>query len=100
MTNQTYNGWANHATWLINVWTDGDDEIVRICSQRNEGLNSRVEALKDYVTTYHIDGDTESETMSGLGRDLLSSVLCDVDWYELVRHYEDCEDETEGDDDE
>ena len=100
MTDKTYNGWANHATWLINVWTDGDDEIARICSQRNEGLNSRAEALKDYVTTYHIDGDTESELMSGLGRDLLLSALSDVNWYELVRHYEDCEVSTEDNDDE
>lgn len=100
MTNQTCNGWANHATWLVNVWTDGDDEIARICNQRNEGLNSRAETLKDYVTTYHIDGDTESETMSGLGRDLLLSALSEVDWRAIVLHYEDCEADTKDNDDE
>lgn len=100
MSDQTYNGWANHATWLINVWTDGDEEIARISSKRNEGLNSRAETLKDYVTTSHIDGDTESETMWGLGRDLLLSALSEVDWRAIVLHYEDCEVSTEENDDE
>ena len=100
MTDKTYNGWTNHATWLVNVWTDGDDEIARICSKRNGYVFMRAEELKEYVTAYHIDGDTESETMSGLGRDLLLSVLEDVDWRAIVLHYEDCEVSTEENDDE
>ena len=97
MTDKTYNGWANHATWLINVWTDGDDEIARICSTVNGKLYDRTQRLKAYITEAYLDNkDAESSLMS----DLLSSVLCDVDWYELVRHYEDCEASTEEDDDE
>ena len=97
MTNQTYNGWANHATWLINVWTDGDDEIARISHKDNGSLYDRTQELKAYIGEAYLDGkDAEASLMS----DLLSSVLCDVDWHRLVAHYEDCEADTEGDGDE
>ena len=97
MTDKTYNGWTNHATWLINVWTDGDDEIARISHKDNGPLYDRTQELKAYIGEAYLDGkDAEASLMS----DLLSSVLCDVDWYELVRHYEDCEIETEEDNDE
>lgn len=92
------NGWTNHATWLVNVWTDGDDEIVRICRKSNGYAFLRGEELKEYVETYVLDDDPTSELMSGLGKDLLLSALSDVNWRELVEHYEDCE--VEEDDDE
>ena len=95
MTDKTYNGWANHATWLINIWTDGDDEIARISHKDNGPLYDRTQELKVYIGEAYLDGkDAEASLMA----DLLSSVLCDVDWYELVRHYEDYEVDIEGDD--
>ena len=97
MTNQTYNGWANHATWLINVWTDGDDEIYRISQTRNGKLYDRAQELKGYVTETYLESiDSKDNLMAAL----LSSVLSTVDWYELVGHYEDCEVSTEDNDDE
>ena len=97
MTKQTYNGWANHATWLVSVWTDGDDEIARICSTNNGKRYDRTQELKAYIGETYLEGkDAESSLMS----DLLSSVLCEIDWYELVAHYEDCEVSTEENDDE
>ena len=99
MTDRTCNGWKNHATWLVSLWTDGDDEIKRICNKRNGYAFMRGEELKEYIETYTLDGDTESVLMSGLGRDLMLSALSDVNWRELVEHYEDSEDD-EGEDDE
>jgi hypothetical protein len=91
------NGWTNHATWLVNVWTDGDDEIVRICRKSNGYAFMRGEELKEYVETYVLDDDPTSELMSGLGKDLLLSALSDVNWKELVEHYEYCEVEENDD---
>ena len=99
MTDKTYSGWSNHATWLINVWTDGDDEIARISSKRTEGLNSRARDLKEYVCETYLYEQLTTHVTS-LGVDLLNSALSDVDWHELVAHYEDCEVSTEDNDDE
>ena len=83
MTDRTCNGWKNHATWLINVWTDGDDEIARI-SQASGNRYDRTQALKEYVTEYYLERATDKASLMS---DLLSSALCDVDWYELADKY-------------
>lgn len=88
------NGWTNHATWLVNVWTDGDDEIVRISSDTGTSWYCRAESLKEYVQETYL-GDTD--TKAGLAADLLSSALYDVNWKELIEHYEDCEVEENDD---
>lgn len=89
------NGWTNHATWLVNVWTDGDDEIVRISSDIGVSLYARAQSLKGYVQETYLE---DIDAKSGLVTDLLMSAFQDVNWKELVEHYEDCE--VEEDDDE
>lgn len=94
MTDKTYNGWANHATWLVNVWTDGDDEIVRISSDIGVSLYARAQSLKGYVQETYLE---DIDAKSGLVADLLMSAFQDVNWKELVEHYEDCEVEENDD---
>lgn len=97
MTDQTYNGWANHATWLVNLWL-GEYNYDH---SELSGLSryDAAQALKDTVD--NILTDYEDAKLSGLAADLINSALSDVDWYELVDSYrEDCEVETEEDDDE
>lgn len=88
------NGWTNHATWLVNVWTDGDDEIVRISSDIGVSLYTRASALKEYVQETYLE---DIDAKSGLVADLLMSAFQDVNWKELVEHYEDCEVEENDD---
>jgi len=95
MTDRTCNGWTNHATWLINVWTDGDDEIARISHPSNGSVYERARALKEYIAECYLNGE---DAKSSLTSDIISSALAAVDWYELVQHYEDCEDNTEDED--
>lgn len=83
------NGWSNHATWLVNAWTDGDGEILRIICPSNGDATTRAQNLKDYVSEWYIDRFIQSS--ASLALDLLQSVLSGVDWYELVGHYESCE---------
>lgn len=90
----SYNGWTNYATWLVNVWTDGDDEIVRISSDVGVSLYDRAQRLKEYVQETYLE---DIDTKTGLVTDLLMSVFQDVNWKELVEHYEDCEVEENDD---
>ena len=97
MSDNTYNGWTNHATWLVNVWTDGDNHIVRICSAKHQDLYDRSKDLKEYITDTYFPSLRGETCNSGLEQDLLQSALSGVNWRELVEHYEDCDTEEDND---
>lgn len=97
MTNQTCNGWANHATWLVNLWLGeyNYDHSELSGLSRYEATQALNEAVDNILTDF---GTTEP---SGLAADLINSALSDVDWYELADSYlEDCEVSTADTDDE
>ena len=58
----TYNGWRNRATWLVNVWYNPETEVDLDCAR--EDLESQVEALGPCCLTDLID-------------------LSEIDWREL-----------------
>ncbi len=96
-TDKTYNGWANHATWLVNLWLGEYNYDPSALS----GLSryDATQALKETVDNILTEYDTV--TLSGLAADLINSALSDVDWYELADSYlKDCEAETEENGDE
>ena len=97
MTDRTCNGWKNHATWLVSLWTDGDSEITRISAPRNGSMYERSVAVREYVQDTYL-ATVESE--AGLACDLLMSSLHDVDWKEIVEHHEDAEIDSEAEDEE
>lgn len=76
-TDNTYNGWANYATWRINLeLLDGmelDD-----WPQDVQGLS---EALQAYVVDY-IDLSCED----GFAKDYALAFISDVNWYEIAGH--------------
>lgn len=97
MTNQTCNGWANHATWLVNLWLGeynyNHSELSGL--SRYDATQALKEAVDNILTDY------ENAKLSGLAADLINSALSDVDWYELADSYlEDCEVSTADTDDE
>lgn len=97
MTTKTYNGWANHATWLVNLWLGeyNYDHSELSGLSRYDATQALKETVDNILTEY------EDAKLSGLAADLINSALSEVDWYELADSYlEDCEDDTEGDDDE
>lgn len=71
----TYNGWTNHATWLVNVWfnpeSKSDVEMAKACIEEAE------EELPDFL------------------RDFLCTN--EINWEELESHFDE-EDEDEEDD--
>lgn len=77
MTDKTYNGWTNYATWRVNL-------------EMFDGTNQywSPEAAREFVEEI-----IESTTEEGVARDYALAFLSDVNWYEIAEHY--TEDEIE-----
>jgi hypothetical protein len=75
MSNNTYNGWTNYATWRVNLeMFDGSDQFWSADSAR------------EYVEEMIIDSTPE-----GVARDYALAFLSDVNWYEIAEHYQETE---------
>ena len=81
MSDKTYNGWTNYATWRVNLeMFDGSENYWT------------AESAKDFVIEI-----IEDTTREGVGRDYALAFIDDVNWHEIAEHYqEENEDETEG----
>ena len=76
----SYNGWKNHATWLVSLWLDADgfDE-----SMMPDSRYDATKTIKDWVDELI----AYQNPIPGLAADLIDSALSDVDWYELADKY-------------
>ena len=84
---ETYNGWKNKETWLVNVWLNNDYEMYqyylgRVTDAWNNNGNV-MEELKEIVWEIYRDEHRES----GLINDLIATSLNNVDWSRLAEHY-------------
>ena len=75
MTRDTYNGWTNRETWLVNVWFNPESraDVYSAKEQLEEALDS---------------------IENGCLKDMVS--LSEVNWEELAEHFD--EEETEEED--
>lgn len=73
MSQNTYNGWTNRATWLVNVWFNPEckDDVYMAQSTLEEAIDDLPDFLKDFIDA-------------------------DVNWDELLEHF----DEDEADEEE
>jgi hypothetical protein len=72
MSNATYNGWTNYATWRVNLeMFDGSEQYWSADSAR------------EFVEEIIIDSTEE-----GVARDYAMAFLSDVNWYEIAEHYQ------------
>lgn len=89
MTNTSYNGWTNYATWRINLEIfDGVD------AQDFDGVDAADPniyeislQLKDYAEEIIFsDCRYDERRPSNLMEDYARAFLADVDWYEIAQH--------------
>ena len=80
MTDTTYNGWTNYATWRVNLELfDGwnADQLDALTMGDTYNLKQQ---LQDYAT------DIIECSGSGLAVDYAMAFLNDVNWYEIAQH--------------
>ena len=78
MTDRTYNGWTNYATWRVNLELFDEPE--------NWGFDlSNRYTLKTELQLYAEDAIHQSSP-EGIARDYALAFLSDVDWYQITDH--------------
>lgn len=79
MTTETYNGWTNRETWLVNLWLTNDEATYNDVREGLTELNGfeAQEWLEGYVDDMH-------DNVTGMIADLLNTALSRVNWPEIV----------------
>jgi hypothetical protein len=94
MTDRTYNGWTNYATWRVNL------EIFYGMAARDlTGARLSVSELRDAAQAYAEEIIEQSST-EGLARDYALAFLSDVDWWSIANNLlaDEAQDEDEDED--
>lgn len=79
----TYNGWANYATWRVQL------EIFNTIDLEEWNLAAMdVYDLADWMKEY-TEETIEGLSSEGLARDYALAFLSDVNWHELAQHARD-----------
>lgn len=84
MTNNTYNGWSNYATWRINLEIFDCFEPDEYYSAFDpEDVSGLAEGLEQYADEVIFDC---AEVPEGLAASYARAFLSDVNWYEIAEH--------------
>jgi len=90
MTDTTYNGWTNHATWLVNLHLDNTyvmtDELLTTAGEMMEN-DYPVADLADHIKGLIEEWIDPACPNAGLAQDLISGYLSEVNWREIATHY-------------
>lgn len=75
MTDATYNGWTNYATWRVNLemFNNATDEWFDHCDDVPAMLREYAESLME-------------ETANGMALGYAMAFLDDVNWHEIAKH--------------
>ena len=97
---ETYNGWANYETWLVNLWIDNEqgsiDFWVNVAKHHYDQAKETkfftrqeeaVFTLADDMKEYFEDNIPDSTEIGGLYADILHGCMTVVDWGELAAKY-------------
>lgn len=79
MTNETYNGWTNYATWRVNLEIFDGQDAKDLCIHRMDGYEAS-QYLKSYVE------EILEEQGKGIVLDYALDFISEVDWYSIAKH--------------
>lgn len=98
MTNEKYQGWSNYETWLVALWLDNDEYAQELAQKEasqydtlSEDDNASWEDsnnFKDFVIDTLI---CNCDELGGFIQDLVNATLGEVDYSELIHHFQDNE---------
>lgn len=87
MSGKRYNGWANYATWRVNLemldGLDADEVREQFDVDEDTSAYDLGKSLESYVDEL-LDG---TGCDSGPVRDYCDAFLSDVDWTEIAQHF-------------
>ena len=86
-TDTTYNGWANYATWRVNLEVFDGQSAADFGLQHQDAYGAG-QALKEYV-----EETIEMSTTEGIARDYAYAFIADVNWWEIAQHLIDADNE-------
>ena len=81
MSDTTYNGWTNYATWRVNLEVFDGCNIRDLFAIRVAKPVELAAELREYVEQM-----IEETTQAGLGRDYALAFLSDVNWHEIANN--------------
>jgi hypothetical protein len=88
MTDKTYNGWTNYATWRVNleIFDGMDCSDIPMLSRYSEPDTYEVgEYLKEYAEEI-LSTDTDNHS---LVYSYAMAFISEVNWYEIAKHFTD-----------
>jgi hypothetical protein len=96
MTDTTYNGWSNYATWNVNLWLDNDEGFYHdlvslthralVSNTPEEATEELAVSIRSYVEAIWAQPWNDSDETGSFG-DLRADdgdTLEDVDWEEIA----------------
>lgn len=95
MEKQTYNGWANYATWRVNLEIFDGMTARDVTGRSLPTVSDLREALQEYAE------EIIDQSPDGLAKDYALAFLSEVEWWEIANHMladEDCSENDERDD--
>lgn len=85
MSDKTYNGWTNYATWRVNLEIfDGFDPYDYFSDYQADIAESLPESLKEYAEQVIFEcGECNPQSLAG---SYALAFLSDVNWFEIAKH--------------
>jgi hypothetical protein len=84
MADQTYNGWTNYETWLVNLWIDNSEgeqqywhDRAAWCLKHQPEEGDAVHGLRETLR-----GEFDCSSYFSL-----RAALSEVNWHEIAQHY-------------